>query len=81
MDSKYKGIDSRDIKCCCNNSNCIEGGISIEEDWLFFHFIDSLGTGDKRIYHQTSKAMVLNRETRDELVKRLKAIKFPKLKA
>ena len=80
MDSKYKGIDSRDIKCCCNNINCIEGGISIEEDWLFFHFMDSIGTGDKRIFCQTSKAMVLNRATRDELVNRLKSIKFPKTK-
>lgn len=80
MESKNKGIDSRSIKCCCNNTNCIEGRISIEEDWLFFHFMDSIGTGDKRIFYQTSKAMVLNRATRDELVNRLKSIKFPKTK-
>lgn len=78
MESKFRGIDSRDIKCCCTDANCIGGGISIEEDWLFFHFLDTIQAGDKKILHQTSKAMVLNRETRDELVKRLKQIKFPK---
>lgn len=80
MESKFRGIDSRDIKCCCTNANCIKGGITIEEDWLFFHFLDTIKTSDKKIIYQTSKAMVLNRETRDELVKRLKAIKFPKNK-
>jgi hypothetical protein len=40
MKSKYNGIDHREIKCCCDNPQCIEGGISIEENMLKFHFLE-----------------------------------------
>lgn len=72
MESKYKGIDERQIKCCCNNPNCIESGISFDEDFLFFHFLEH----DETIgLHQTTKAMMLNKENINQLIQALKEYK------
>ncbi len=76
MESKFKGIDSREIKCCSENTNSIEAGISFEKDEgvnvLRFHFLDYIaGTG---LLHQQTKAMHLNKHTRDELITLLKQL-------
>jgi hypothetical protein len=74
--SKYKGIDSRKIKCCCLNGNCIEAGISIEEDKLFFHYLDWEDFGNGVELTQKSKMMVLNKKSAKKLIKMLKEIEF-----
>lgn len=46
--SKYKGIDSREIKCCDPSKKTIEAGISFDNDEgqniLRFHFLDYITT-------------------------------------
>ncbi|MDO8609692.1 MAG: hypothetical protein Q7R95_04035 [bacterium] len=76
MKSKYGGIDSREIKCCCESQNCIESGISFEGTMLNFHFLDYISKplGGK-ILHQATKSMKLNKETAQLLVNELKKIK------
>lgn len=83
--SKYKGIDERVIKCCnpFNNENSIEAGISIGDidgaPILNFHFLEIVNTVHSTIFfNQTTKGMFLSRESRDQLVKELKSIKFKK---
>lgn len=79
MNSKYKGIDQREIKCCCGDPNCNESGISFSEgNMLNFHFLESRLTGlifGKIELTQTTKAMILNKETARQLIKHLKTIK------
>jgi uncharacterized protein (DUF1499 family) len=72
MESKYKGIDAREIKCCCNNPNCIESGISFDKDYLFFHFLEYDENGS---LHQIRKAMMLNKENINQLIQSLKDYK------
>lgn len=77
MKSKYKGIDEREIKCCCVNSeNCIESGISFDENILRFHFLEYIT--EKKILTQKTKLMYLNKESIQDLIKKLKSIKFKK---
>jgi hypothetical protein len=71
--SKYQGIDERDIKCCCGDENCREGGISFEENILRFHFLEYI-EGDKKILTQTTRSMVLNKQSARELIKELQKI-------
>ena len=72
--SKYEGIDERDIKCCCKNENCRESGISFEENTLRFHFLEYIEGLDKKILTQTTRTMILNKQTAQELIKELKKI-------
>ena len=74
-ESKYKGIDSRDIKCCCDDSECPEAGISFEGDMLDFHFLEYIGNANP-ILHQKTKSMKLSRKTANQLIKHLQEIKF-----
>lgn len=77
MESKYNGIDQRDIKCCCDNPNCCEAGISIDENCLKFHFLEYIPmSGEKIMLTQTTKSMMLNKENVNELIKELKQLKF-----
>lgn len=73
MKSKYNGIDSREIKCCCDNPQCIEAGISIDENQLVFHFLDFNSIGH---IIQISKSMQLNKENTQQLIAQLKQLKF-----
>ena len=78
MESKYKGIDNREIKCCCDNPNCSEGGISFDTDeninMLNFHFLDYINGTE--ILHQETKTMYLDKENTKELIKALKELNF-----
>lgn len=81
MQSKYKGIDSRDIKCCCNEPNCAETGISFDEDegqkMLKFHFLHYRYINKtEKILEQKTKTMFLNKENTKELITALKQLKF-----
>jgi len=71
--SKYNGIDERDIKCCCNDENCREAGISFEGNTLRFHFLEYIDK-DKKILDQTTRSMILNKQTAQELIKQLQKI-------
>lgn len=79
MESKYKGIDSRGIKCCSDNPNSIEAGISFDYDEdkdvniLRFHFLDY---EEGKILNQKTKSMHLNKENTKELIKELKKLTF-----
>lgn len=77
MKSKYNGIDERDIKCCSDNPNSIEGGISFEEydgkHILRFHFLDFI---DDKVLTQLTKSMILNKENTDQLILHLKKLNF-----
>lgn len=77
MKSKYKGIDSRDIKCCSDNENSIEAGISFDENdgvnILRFHFLDY---EEGKILNQRTKSMHLNEENTNELIKKLTELTF-----
>jgi hypothetical protein len=68
-ESKTTGIDQREIACVCESPNCIEAGISLEENFLKFHF---LGPN----YRQVSKSMILNKKTRKQLIKALKEMEL-----
>ena len=78
MKTKYHGIDSRDIKCCSENENSIEAGISIEDDgdikMLHFFYLDYLG--DTKILSQRRKIMHLNKETTQQLITALQELNF-----
>lgn len=78
--SKYKGIDSRQIKCVSDNPNSIEAGISFDEDEnraiLRFHFLTMTKIkGWKTFLNQETKIMYLSNETIDELIEQLKELK------
>jgi hypothetical protein len=77
METKYKGIDQRQIKCACDNPNYAETGISFdfdeEETLLRFHFLEYSDAG---FYYQRTKSMVLTKQTAKELIKALKQLKF-----
>ena len=73
--SKYEGIDSRTIKCPCGERNCAEAGISFDENYLRFHFLEHIEVGDKKILTQTTKSMMLDKKTAEELISYLKEIK------
>jgi hypothetical protein len=77
MNSKYIGIDARTIKCSCDNPNCVEGGISFGDDYLFFHFLD-VDMSMPFLYTQKRRAMRLDNKTRNELISELKKLKLPK---
>lgn len=77
MESKYGGIDSRDIKCADKSPNTIQAGISFDklEDGthvLLFHFLQGLETG---IIVQTTKSMHLSGENVSLLEAYLSGIK------
>jgi len=69
---KYKGIDSRDIKCCCTNPQCVESGLSFEEDMLVFYFLEIIP--GSTILHQKRRTMYLNKQTRKEIIKSLRSL-------
>lgn len=81
MKSKYKGIDSRIIKCCSANYKSIEAGISFDEiltvPVLQFHFLEFI-KGTANITQET-KSMFLDKESTAHLIKELKAF-FPEEK-
>lgn len=77
--TKNKGIDLRDIRCCSTNPNSIESGISFDEGEngkaiLRFHFLEDNGFG----LFQTEKHMHLNEENAKELICHLLSF-FPAL--
>jgi len=83
MESKNKGIDSREIKCVCENPRCCEGGISFDEMdgevTLAFHFLDLIKYGKygpitPPILHQKTKLMILSKETAQQIVDKLNDI-------
>lgn len=77
MESKYNGIDEREIKCCSDNPNSIEAGISFDEHdgvpVLRFHF---LGYVNGTILNQETKSMHLNKENTQQLIKELQSLNF-----
>lgn len=84
MESKYKGIDSRKIKCSNENPNTIEAGISFDvfaddKNYLMFHFLTYTYSDELRNeteLRQVSKAMQLNKENTKQLIKELRSLKF-----
>lgn len=72
---KYKGIDQRDIKCCCNEENCRQAGISFSENMLNFHFLDFKDLPKGKILDQFTRSMYLNKQTAQALIKELKKVK------
>ena len=76
--TKYKGIDSRVVKCASDSPSTIEGGISIDEDLLFFHFLEWQEVDEYAEYRQTTKAMKLDAENTKQLIALLKEVKFKK---
>lgn len=72
MESKYKGIDTKRIKCCCDDPECAEAGISFEENMLLFTYLEII-PGTKR-YYQITKSMYLNKQTRKEIIKQLRSL-------
>ena len=83
MESRYKGIDSRQIKCACNNPRCIESGLSFDEmdgkATLQFHFLELIKYGKyglvtPPILHQNTKLMQLDKETAQQIIDKLKDI-------
>lgn len=80
--TKYQGIDSREIKCVNNSETSIKSGISFDyghddQRILFFHFLEykSTGTSVPKLT-QTTKAMYLDNNTIDQLIKRLKELRI-----
>jgi hypothetical protein len=71
--TKYRGIDEREIKCCCNKENCIESGISIDQNeegsWLRFHFLQY----DGNVLNQKTKTMLLNKNNAEKLISLIKS--------
>ena len=79
--SKNVGIDERKIKCCCDDDNCIESGISFDCNILNFHFLQECSfTFNKKEYHQTTRSMILNKDSVKELIEELKKISLLKNK-
>lgn len=80
--SKYKGIDSRVIKCANEDTNSIEAGISFDEyqgkPSLRFHFLQQMQTYTNSMffYEQVTKAMLLNKENTNQLIDALQNLTF-----
>ena len=79
--SKFKGIDSREIKCCDKSETTIEAGISFDNDEgqniLRFHFLDYIHKKDgSKLLHQQTKSMWLNKENTEQLIKALRELSF-----
>ena len=79
---KFKGIDSREVKCCDKSETTIEAGISFDSDngqnILRFHFLDLVRKqdGSGYILHQETKSMWLNKEATNQLIKALRELRF-----
>ena len=73
--AKNEGIDERVIKCCCNNNNCAEGGISVEENKINFHWTELINEGGSW-YNQRTKAFYIDKKGAKELIELLKNINF-----
>lgn len=77
MESKYKGVDLRVIKCSCGEPDCSEGGISFDGTRLRYHFLKKISNGKsagQEDYDQEEKTMILNREYTVELIEILQSI-------
>ena len=63
------------IKCCCDDPDCIESGISFDysDKILFFHFLEIDYRGKLT---QTTKSMKLDKSNTKQLIKQLKDLKF-----
>lgn len=73
--SKYKGIDSREIKCCSDEPNSIEAGISFEEEFLLFHFLEyNFALPKWNQINQVTKSMKLNKKSCKQLIDELKQL-------
>ena len=74
--SKYKGIDEREIRCCSENPNSIEAGISFDEvdgvNVFRFHFLEH----QHGILIQKTKSMHLDKKNTKEPIAKLKGLKF-----
>ena len=77
-------FDQREIKCACTNPDCVQSGISFDyfdvKPVLNFHFSQIIKTEKTEFLRQITKSMILSRETRDQLIKELKSLEFPKTK-
>lgn len=77
--SKFDGIDERDFKCCCDDSNCIESGLSFDYDKdekvaiLRFHYLDYYDSEKKKLRQET-KSMIIDKKMIKELIVELKMI-------
>jgi hypothetical protein len=83
--SKYKGIDSREIKCCDPSDSHHEAGISFDvnegQNILNFHYLYVINRAindnyDQMLTLQATKSMWLNKENTDQLIKALQDLKF-----
>ena len=78
MESKYKGVDQRQIKCCDKAKDTIEAGISFEnnqgQDILNFHFLEYINLSGKPILIQRNRSMWLNKENVEQLIEELQEI-------
>jgi hypothetical protein len=79
--SKYKGIDSREIKCCDKSKTTIEAGISFDiegkQNILRFHFLEYIpGENGNKILHQETKTMWLNKKNTKQLIQALNELIF-----
>lgn len=72
MESKNKGIDLRTIKCCCDNPNCAETGISFDDKFLRFHYLEEMDGLDG--VTQRTKGMYLDKKNVTELIESLQEI-------
>lgn len=75
---KYKGIDERKVKCCDQNPNTIEAGISFDQldngtNVLRFHFLELI---KGEVLYQTTKTMFLDKKNTTELINSLMKLKF-----
>jgi hypothetical protein len=82
MQTKYKGIDQRQIKCCDESETTIEAGISFDvlengTNILVFHFLENiiLNSG-KTLLLQKSKSMHLNKDNKQQIINELKQMKW-----
>ena len=75
---KYIGIDEWEIKCCCNNENCIESGLAFTTDEddngntiviLQFFYLEKI---NENLIIQREKQMHLNKESILDIIKALK---------
>ena len=72
---EFLGIDSRQIKCCCNNPKCRQTGVSFEEmngrPILRFHFNEYVDLDGNKSLDQKTRIMVLNKKNITELIHQL----------
>ena len=77
---KHIGIDERQIKCCCDNENCIESGLTFTDDEddsgkkigiLKFFFLEPINEEKDLIVHR-GKHMYINKESILDIIKALK---------